>query len=84
MGKSLDLADALKRSYKMRAQGEGKLNTVVSIPRQVIIREAEKQGISIEEFIKRFKAVAHYDNFDGIFYAFEEIEGKNDELERNG
>lgn len=74
MEKSLDIADALKRPYKMRAQGERGLNTVVSIPRQVIAREAEKQGISIEEFIKRFKAVAHYDSFDGIFYAFEEVE----------
>lgn len=70
----LELQDTYKRPYKMRAQGQDGLNTVVSIPRQVIAREADKRGISIEEFIRRFKAVAHYNNFSGIFYAFEEIE----------
>jgi len=78
MRKSLDIADALKRPYKMRAQGEKGLNTVVSIPRQVITREAVKRGITIKEFIKKFKAVAHYDSFDGIFYAFEEVKPEPD------
>jgi len=64
-----------KRRYRMRAVGEGGLNIVVSIPRVVIEREAEKHELTITEFLHRFKAVAHYDNFDGIRYTFEEIPG---------
>ncbi len=64
-----------KRRYRMRAVGEGGLNIVVSIPRVVIEREAEKHELTITEFLQRFKAVAQYDNFDGIRYTFEEIPG---------
>jgi len=69
----VEMRDAYKRRYKMRALGQGGLNTVVSLPRVVIEREAEKRGLTIEKFIERFRAVAHYNNFDGVFYAFEEI-----------
>lgn len=64
-----------KRRYRMRAVGEGGLNIVVSIPRVVIEREVEKHELTITEFLQRFRAVAQYDNFDGIRYTFEEIEG---------
>ena len=70
----MEIRDTYKKRYKMRAQGEGGLNTVVSIPRVVIEREAERQGLAIEEFIEKFRAVAHYNNFDGVFYAFEEMQ----------
>jgi len=72
--------DAYKKRYKMRALGEGGLNIVVSIPRVVIEREAEKHELTIPEFLEQFKAVAQYDNFEGIRYTFEEIEG---ELQRH-
>lgn len=76
------IRDTYKRRYKMRAQGEGGLNTVVSIPRAVIEREAEKRGLSVPEFIKRHRAVAHYNSFEGVFYSFEEIPEKEvDELQ---
>jgi hypothetical protein len=73
--------DAYKRRYKMRVLGENGLNIVVSIPRVVIQREAEKRNLTIEEFLKQFKAVAQYDNFEGIIYTFEGIT-KEDELEK--
>jgi len=68
----LELKGTYKRRYKMRVQGENGLNTVVSIPRPVIEREAEMHGMTPEEFIKRFRAVAHYDSFEGVHYTFEE------------
>jgi len=71
---SVKLPDTYKRRYKMRTLGQDGLNTVVSIPRVVIEREAQKQGLSVEEFIEHFRAVAHYNNFDGVFYIFEEVE----------
>jgi len=70
----VELGDTYKKSYKMRSQGQDGLNTVVSIPRIVIEREATRKGLSVEEFIEQFRAVAHYNNFDGVFYAFEKVE----------
>lgn len=68
-----EFKDAYKRRYKMRALGENGLNIVVSIPRVVIEREAERQELTIEEFLEQFKAVAQYDNFDGVMYTFEKV-----------
>lgn len=67
--------DAYKRRYKMRAVGQGGLNIVVSLPRVVIERETEKHGLTIPEFLEQFRAVAQFDNFEGVLYTFEEIEG---------
>ena len=74
------IKDAYKRRYKMRALGENGLNIVVSIPRVVIEREAEKRGLTIAKFLEQFKAVAQYNSFEGVLYTFEEIEG---ELQRH-
>jgi len=74
------IKDAYKRRYKMRALGENGLNIVVSIPRVVIEREAEKRGLTITKFLEQFKAVAQYNSFEGVLYTFEEIEG---ELQRH-
>jgi len=63
--------DSYKRRYKMRAVGENGLNIVVSIPRVVIEREAERRDLTIEEFLEQFKAVAQYNSFEGVLYTFE-------------
>jgi len=68
-----EVRDSYKKRYRMRALGEGGLNIVVSIPRMVIEREAEKRGLTIREFLEQFKAVAEFDSFDGVLYTFEEI-----------
>lgn len=69
----VEVRDSYKKRYRMRALGEGGLNIVVSIPRMVIEREAEKRGLTIQEFLEQFKAVAEFDSFDGVLYTFEEI-----------
>ncbi len=66
---------AKEKRYKMRALGKDRLNIVVSIPRVVIVREAEKHGLTIKEFLQEFKAVAQFGNFEGVFYTFEENKG---------
>ena len=68
--------DSYKKRYKMRALGEDGKNIVVSIPRIVIEREAEKREITIGEFLEQFRAVAQFNSFEGVLYTFEEIEGK--------
>ncbi len=70
-----EIKDAYKRRYKMRSLGEDGLNIVVSIPRVVIEREAEKRGLTIRGFLEQFRAVAQFDNFEGVVYTFEGIPG---------
>lgn len=69
----IELLNTYKRRYKMRSQGQDGLNTVVSMPRVVIEREATRKGLTVEEFIKHYRAVALYNSFSGIFYTFEEV-----------
>ena len=68
-----EIKDAYKRCYKMRALGSKGLNIVVSLPRVFIEREAEKHKLTIPEFLEQFRAVAQFDNFEGVLYTFEEI-----------
>lgn len=65
---------AYRKRYKMRGLGTEGLNTVVSIPRVVIEREAEKSGLTIEGFREQYRAVAQFNNFEGVHYTFEKIE----------
>lgn len=73
----IDTRDSYKRRYKMRAVGQDGLNIVVSIPKVIIAREAEKRGLTIGEFLEQFRAVAHYNSFEGVLYTFEEAKWSN-------
>lgn len=68
------IEDTFEKRYKMRAQGQDGLNTVVSIPRVVLEREAKKRGITVEEFIAEYDVVAHFDGIEGVHYTFERKE----------
>lgn len=66
-----------KREYRLKVLVAGRKSINVTMPYEVIQREAEKRNITVADFIKRFVAVAEYDNFDGILYTFKEAEGKD-------
>ena len=76
--KKVLVKNAYKREYKIRTVGEGKMNTVVSIPREVVQREAEKLGITPKEFIKKYRAMAHFDDFQGVYYTFKPAENEEE------
>ncbi len=67
-----DMNNGYRKTYKMRAVGEEGLNIIVSIPHQVIEREARKHNITVTEFLDKYRAVAVYNGFEGIHYSFEE------------
>lgn len=71
-----DLTDALTRTYRLRKAQPGKRTAEVTIPYEVLEREARKYGLSIDDFMKTFIAVAHFDSFPGVYYTFEQIEGE--------
>lgn len=74
MVSEMDTTNMFKKIYKMRSVGDNGLNTVVSIPRIVLQREANKRGVSLEDFIKHYRAVALFDNIDGVHYIFEKMD----------
>ena len=75
MEQVIDPLEAYRKPYKMRALGKNGLNTVVSIPPEVLDREARRRGLSVEQFKAEFHAIAQFDNFDGVFYTFERRNG---------
>jgi len=56
----------------MNTVGRDGATTTVAIPPVVIQKKAEEAGMTSEEYVKTHKVVALYDNFDGVFYSFEE------------
>lgn len=74
---------ALRKEYKLRMAIPGAKSIEVTFPYEVVEREARKHGLTIKEFLAQFTAVAQYDNFDGVFYSFEEIKQKEDNESEN-
>lgn len=65
--------DCYKKRYTMRATGQDGANVVVTIPPAFLQREADKHNMTIVQFIRKYKAVAHYNGMDGVLYKFEEV-----------
>jgi hypothetical protein len=64
------MAEPYEKEYKMRATGEDGLNIVVSIPRIVIEKEARAKGMTITQFLDKYRAVAQFNSFEGVHYFF--------------
>ena len=65
--------NAYEKPYKVRV---GERNYAVSVPPEVIRKEAKSRGLTIERFLQQFYLVAKYNNFEGILYQFEQVEEK--------
>ncbi len=64
-----------KKSYKMRQIVKGRKYISVAIPYEVVERQATIAGLTVEEFLEQYIAVAEYNNFEGIRYTFEKVNG---------
>jgi len=67
------LERAYREDYQIIQIGE-KRSCKVTFPYVVVEREARMRGMSIEEFLEKYRAVAYYNDFDGVLYRFEERE----------
>jgi hypothetical protein len=66
-----------QKGYKMREAGGG---YEVTIPKLVVERGARKAGLSLEDFIKKFRVIHLFNDFpdfDGA-YRFEPVEEKGE------
>ena len=66
-----DYSKGYRRVYKMRTAGEDGLSIVVALPKIVVQRAARERGLSLSEFLDKYRAVAVYNGFEGIHYTFE-------------
>ena len=67
----MEIKDTYRKPYQIRIPVGGRKSFIVTLPYEIVEREARKRGLSIEEFLQTHVAVAQYDNFDGVFYSFE-------------
>jgi hypothetical protein len=55
----------------------------VTFPYEVVEREARRNRLPVEEFVRQFQVVAHFDDLGGVFYTFERVDKeKNKEAGR--
>lgn len=65
--------DSYRKTYRLRlAQGKDRKSIEVTFPYEVIEKESRKRGLTIQEFIDQYQAVAQYNGFEGVTYTFEE------------
>ena len=63
-----------RKVYRLRVTVPGRKSIAVTFPFEVVEREARSRGLTIDEFLNSFQAIAEYDNFPGVRYTFEPIE----------
>lgn len=66
-----------RKVYRLRVAVTGRKSIEVTFPYEVAEKEARSRGLTIDEFLDRFQAVAEYNNFEGVIYRFQEIPSKN-------
>ena len=68
------IEDAYVKAYKMRWVGPGSLEA--TIPRALVDREARRQNLSIQEFIKVYQVQYLFNDFGGAFVRFTKPQGR--------
>jgi len=63
------------KTYKMRSLLPAKRHITVAIPFEVIERQATMRGLTVDEFVDQYVAVAEFNSFEGIHYTFKEVKG---------
>ena len=75
----MDKRIGYKRTYKMRRLIPNRDHISITLPFEVVAREATNAGLAVDDFIKTFVVVVEYDNFDGVRYAFARKEVAQDD-----
>lgn len=60
--------DAYTKIYRLRVTGRDGRTIETSIPKAVVERGAKKAELSVEEFLKSYRAEWLYDDFGGAFF----------------
>ena len=62
--------DTYTKRFRLRIAGKDDQSVVTTVPRDVIRKEARKHGLSIAEFVGKFKAEWLFNDFGGTLLRF--------------
>lgn len=66
----VDPKDSYIKTFRMQATGADGQTIRVSVPRDVVRKEARKLGLSIEDFLKKYRIEWRYNSFAGAYALF--------------
>ena len=64
-----ELLDTYTKTYRMQVAGFGE-TIRTSVPKEVVEKEAKRHGLSVREFVKKFRVSWLYNGFDGAWARF--------------
>lgn len=64
------LNDTYIRTFRMQATGADGQTIRVSVPRDVVRKEARKHGMSMAQFLEHFRIEWRYNSFPGFYGCF--------------
>ena len=70
-----------RKRYKIRKVGSGGYEFCV--PKMILERAADKEGISLDEFLAKFEVVHLFNDFDNVaaMYRFDPIKDDSEQVE---
>jgi len=63
--------EVIIKRYKIRTTGNQNASIETTIPREAFEREARRQGMTVEEAVKKLTAVWRFNSFRGLHLSFE-------------
>lgn len=61
-----------RKTYSLRRAIPGARSLEVTFPFEVVEQEARSRGMSVDDFIRRFKVIAEYGGVAAVRYSFTE------------
>ena len=69
----LDTTKVLMKKYKLRRAGSQGATIEITLPKEVVEREARRLGIPEEEAAAKLVGVWKYNSFHGLYLSFEAV-----------
>lgn len=74
---SEEIKDTYTKVFRMQATGADGQTVRVSVPREIVRREAKRHRLSIKQFLEHFCIEWRYNSFPGFYGIFVNKDGKN-------
>lgn len=65
-GQKVPLLEVYQKTYTIRREGSKGLSYRVTIPKAFVEKEARKRGLTVDEFLDQYQAIARYNSFRGL------------------
>jgi len=71
------IEEAYLKTYKLHFARPSAKTVEVSVPRDFIRRMARNAGMTVEEFMEQYRALAYFGAGDELLYRFERADGRD-------